>query len=65
MRDFESKVGCKLSFGFVFELDFDPESEKIGPALFGMSQTTLGEVPGSVSRFSRVPVATLSAYIYS
>ena len=41
-------------------LVFAPQSEEIEPALLGMSLTTLGEVPRSVSRVSRVAVARIS-----
>ena len=57
MRDFFFEVATR--YFFAFKLVFAPKSEEIEPALLGMSLTTLGEVPGSVSRFSRVAVARI------
>ena len=39
----------QTEFFFCFQASFCPVSEEIEPALLGMSLTTLGEVPRSVS----------------
>ena len=63
MRDlFLNSEGCEQRFFRLRLVVFAPQSEEIEPALLGMSLTTLGEVPSSVSRFSRVAIATISDY---
>ena len=52
-------LGTNRAF-FAFKLVIAPYREEIEPALLGMSLTTLGEVPRSVFRFSRVAVARIS-----
>lgn len=44
---------------FTFKLDFASASEKIGLALLGTRPTTLGDVPRSISRFSKAAVASV------
>ena len=60
MRDLS--WGCKPIYFLFFYLVSAPKSEEIEPAPLGMSLTTLGEVPRSVFRFSRVAVARISDY---
>ena len=50
--------GCKQSF-FCFKSVIAPWREEIEPTLLGMSLTTLGEVPRSFFRFSRLAVAII------
>ena len=47
---------------FAFRLVFAPSNEEIEPALLVMSMPTLGEVPRSVPRFSRVTVTRIPGY---
>ena len=60
MWDFFFEVASRLFFAF--KLVIATYSEKIEPALLGMSLTTLGEVPRSVSCFSSVAAARISDY---
>ena len=50
----------RLQSFFCFQLVIALYREEIESALLGMSVTTLGEVPISVFRFSRVGVAIIS-----
>ena len=57
MGDFIFEVTSRAFLAL--KLVIAPSKEKIEPALLGMSLTTLGEVPRSVFRSSRVAIARI------